>query len=161
MEIETGQIWKDTKNPMDGAYVCATQDNTVWYKHLKEDPFNANGSPIAQARWTEFAKSSWQRASKDLFSKRYEFSKYTVKFGTYWRNKATKETFTVHGVATRGMDVVLVCFLMSQVPIEQFYIQYEPLSLMEQAQFIVDNIKPPEPILPTRLESIEKEEEPE
>lgn len=159
IDIEEGQIWNDIKHQSDGAYVCIVEKDIIWYKPLKSDPFNMNGSPISQSAWRNLSQNSWQKASKELFSKRYEFSKHSVRFGTYWRNKATKESFTVHGTATRGMDVVLVCFLMTQVPIEQFYVQYEPLSLMEQAQFIVDNIKAPEPPTLSRLETIEQEDD--
>ncbi len=150
MDIEKGQLWKDTKLDKT-AFICEIEGDKVWYKIMEIDPFN-------RGRWKSIVHNIWQKANKELFIKRYEFTKHSIRSGTYWKNNATQERFTVHGTSSNGMDVVLVHFLMEQMPVEQFFFHHTPLTLMEQAEFIVENIKQPEPELPSRIDTIENED---
>ena len=100
----------------------------------------------------------WAKAKPEAFEKRYEMSKHPVRQGVFWKSKTTGDMICIHGVGKNNHDQIVVRFLTERMTIEDFMSYYAPCSAMEQAEFIVANIKRPDPPGKTRIESIEDDE---
>lgn len=151
MNYQHGQIWMDRKVPDKAAFVIGEKDGYVWYSMITivEPHPHRDGILGPEVKWT--------KAKADAFEKRYEMTKHPVRQGVFWKSKATGQMVCIHGVNDNGHSSVVVYFLTQRMTIEDFMCYYEPCSAMEQAQFIVDNIKRPDPPEKTRIESIEDE----
>jgi len=99
-----------------------------------------------------------RKAKPEAFEKRFKMSKHPVRQGVFWKAKATGQMIRIHGVNKNSHDQIVVYFLTERMTIEDFLSYHEPCSAMEQAEFIVANIKQPDPPGKTRIQAIEDEE---